>query len=156
MKVWESTNYKRRGIIISDSWDEGPRPPTILKLPQKNRNKTLEKSLTSNRVKERHRWGSPKPTPHFSDETAEAQEVQRFTQGHTARQGQKGTRPGRTLFLFIDFPVKREKCSGPFEAELKPSWNLQEVGFNSKRKSFLPTAISHNPREAASRAQDAG
>lgn len=77
MKEFGKVQITNEGASLSeessDSWDEGPRPPTILKLPQKNRNKTLEKSLTSNRVKERHHWGSPKPAPHFSDETAEAQ-----------------------------------------------------------------------------------
>lgn len=82
--------------------------------------------------------------------------MQRFTQGHTARQGQKGSNPGRTLFLFIDFPVKGEKCSGPFEAELRQSWDEELTGgwFQFKKEELSP--YSDFPQHKGSSEQGPG
>lgn len=76
--------------------------------------------------------GKSRPTPHFSDEAAEAQgSVRIYPRSHSKAEVERGTRPGRALFLAINSPVK-ERC--PSEAEVR---DLQEAGLHSERK-FSP------------------
>ena len=82
-------------------------PSTIPKQPRR------DKSLISNRVRERQRqsfpWGNLNPLHTFQMRQLRPREVQGFTQGHTARKGQRGNRPDRALFLVINFPLKSER-----------------------------------------------
>lgn len=86
-------------------------PPTIPKQPRR------DKSLISNRVRERHPWGNLNPLHTFQMRQLRPREVQVFTQGHTARKGQRDNRPDRAFFLAINFPLKSERYAGPFETE---------------------------------------
>lgn len=100
----------------SDFQEDDPR--TIPKFPQKSREKTMYRRQESD-FKQRQRKarsGKLKPTPYFSDE---AQGSERIYPSYTARKRQRGNRPGRALFLTINFPLKRERYAGCFEAGLR-------------------------------------
>ena len=75
-----------------------------------------DKNLISNRDRERHARGSSSPLHTFQ---TRPREVKGFTQRYTARKRQRGNRPGRALFLTINFPLKRERYAGRFEAGLR-------------------------------------
>lgn len=79
-----------------------------------------------------------------------------MTQGHTARQGQRGTGPGRACFLIINVPVKTEKRACPFQAEVRQAavrdsqgrgWSqVTEKAFSLQKLSTTPGKQQAGPR----------
>ena len=107
-------HYYWRGAVTSRKTIPAPYQNFLKRVERKQ--STGDKSLISNRDRERHPWGNLNPLHTFQ---MRPREMKGFTQRHTARKRQRGNRPGRALFLTINFPLKRERYAGRFEAELR-------------------------------------